>query len=161
MNFNENITITDKEALALIKQVDSTPLHICELPLHEHPDFPLHNRFMRVLGIDFKTFNEFLLIQYAQIGLNKETGDALVLPLECPDFVIYKSDWSYLRKADGSFFTGKNESGEDEKVKVPTVKYMLWLSEQGMPITKLLATYLPDFQKAAGEKLNEKKNILY
>lgn len=160
MNDNLNIPENIKSKIDLINNV---PMSFGTLLLDDHPDYPNHTRYMKVIGFEVNLNNTFVWIKYIQVGINKETGEEIILPLQTPDFVLYQSTWSYLKDAKGKVIEAPLKEQEDpenpvsEGIKVLSVKYMISLSNSGATISQLIQGYLPAFKEAVGDKLNQRK----
>lgn len=160
MNKNLNIPENIKSKIDLINNV---PMNFGTLLLDDHPDYPNHTRYMKVIGFEINLNNTFVWIKYIQVGINKETNEEIILPLQTPDFVLYKSTWSYLKDTQGNVIEAPLKEQKDlenpvsEKIKVPSVQYMISLSNSGASISQLMQGYLPAFKESVGDKLNQRK----
>ena len=60
---NENL-IVPKQVQGILEEVENTPLYLAELPMEAHPKLPQFNRFIRVINLDAKSENEFVMFGY-------------------------------------------------------------------------------------------------
>ena len=93
---NENLMIP-KQVQGILEEVEKTPLYLAELPMEAHPKLPQFNRFIRVINLDAKSENEFVMFGYKQVLKDKDTGEEINIQLPTPEWVVYKDTWSYLR----------------------------------------------------------------
>lgn len=154
MNDHLNIPIDIQN---IINEIENVELSLAELPLPEHPKLPQFNRSIRVLDIDAKSKQEFIVINYEQVLKDKETGEEFNFILPVPEWVIYKETWSYLIGSNNSHveLTFKDDKGEKDMVKVPSYKYMIWLMKNNKAgFIQLIETYLDAFIKAKQTELD-------
>lgn len=160
-NLNEYLQIP-AELQAVLDQIENTPLHLAEMAISEHPKLPSFNRKIRVYDIDAKSKQQLVVFQYAQILIDKETGEESVLKLPTPDWVVYSETWSYFRGQDGQPIEQpinediEETEGIDTKIRVPSYKYMLWLMKNNQAgFLQLIQGYLNDFATNKLEELNK------
>lgn len=143
---------------ALITDIEATPLHLAELPMTEHPKLPQFNRFIRVYDIDAKSRLEFVFFVYEQILKDKETGEVINIQLSKPEWVVDKTTWSYLRNEQNQPITATIKEGSEEtdnKIKVPSYKYMIWLMKNNKAgLLQLIQGYLASFIQAKQTELD-------
>ena len=155
---NEHLIIP-KEIQGLISSIESTPLHLAEMPMTEHPLLPQFNRFIQVLKIDANSENEFVYFTYKQILKNKQTGEKINISLPAPEWVVYKDTWSYLRDENNQIITANVKDGSsetDNKVKVPSYRYMLYLMKENKAgFLQLIEGYLASFIQAKQNELDQ------
>lgn len=158
---NENL-IVPKQVQGILEEVENTPLYLAELPMEAHPKLPQFNRFIRVINLDAKSENEFVMFGYKQILKDKETGEEINIQLPTPEWVVYKDTWSYLRGTKNELINVpiKDEDGnataETQPVKVSSYKYMLWLMKNNRAtLLQLIQGYLADFVRTKNEELDK------
>lgn len=86
---NEHLNIP-KNIQKIIGDIENVDLNLSELPLPEHPKLPQFNRSIRVLDIDAKSKQEFMVFIYEQVLRDKETGEEIRIPLPAPEWIVYK-----------------------------------------------------------------------
>lgn len=160
-NLNTNLQIP-AELQAVLDQIENTPLHLAEMAISEHPKLPNFNRKIRVYDIEAKSRQQLVVFQYAQILIDKETGEESELKLPTPDWVVYADTWSYMRNQDGQVISLpikegiEDTDGVDTKIRVPSYKYMLWLMKNNQAgFLQLIQGYLNDFVNNKLEELNK------
>ena len=80
---NENLMIP-KQVQGILDEVEKTPLYLAELPMEAHPKLPQFNRFIRVINLDAKSENEFVMFGYKQVLKDKDTGEEINIQLPTP-----------------------------------------------------------------------------
>lgn len=150
------------ELQAVLDQIENTPLHLAEMAIADHPKLPGFNRKIRVYDIDAKSKQQLVVFQYAQVLVDKETGEESQLKLPTPDWVVYADTWSYFRGQDGQIVELpinpdiEKQEGIDTKIRVPSYKYMLWLMKNNQAgFLQLIQGYLNDFVINKIEELNK------
>lgn len=147
----------------VLEQINSIPLHLAELNIEDHPDYPSHNRTIRVLRMETTAEVEYCHFIYEQVLTHKETGVILNIPLPKPRWEVNMYIWSYFRGKGGQPielpFKEDYEAGEDEKIitklRVPAYKYMLWLmANNHANFLQLIEGYLRDFVRIKINELN-------
>ncbi|WP_374464156.1 hypothetical protein [Chryseobacterium sp.] len=154
MNEHLNIPIDIQNIINEIVNVD---LNFVELPLQEHPKLPQFNRTIRVLNIEAKSEQQFIVFVYKQVLKDKKTGEEINIKLPAPEWVIYKETWSYLRGTNNLpvELTLKDDKGKKDLVKVPSYKYMIWLMKNNKAgFLQLIESYLDSFIKAKQTELD-------
>ena len=154
---NEHLNIPT-EIQNLISEINGVDLNFVELPLREHPKLPQFNRTIRVLNIEAKSEQQFIVFVYEQVLRDKETGEEVNIPLPSPEWVVYKETWSYLRGTNNLpiELSLKDDKAKKDLVKVPSYKYMIWLMKSNKAgFLQLIETYLDSFIKAKQKELDQ------
>lgn len=155
MNEHLNLPTEISNTLNEILNVD---LNLVELPLHEHPKLPQFDRVIRVLNIEAKSEQQFIVFVYQQVLKDKTTGEELNITLPSPEFVVYKDTWSYLRGSDNTpiQLPLTDDETQTDYVKVPTYKYMIWLMKNNhADLLQLIKSYLELFITAKRTELDQ------
>lgn len=154
---NEHLNIPS-EIQSIINEINNIDLNFVELPLQEHPKLPQFNRSIKVLNIEAKSEQQFLVFVYEQVLRDKETGEEINIKLPAPEWVIYKETWSYLRGTNNLpiELTLKDDKSKKDLVKVPSYKYMIWLMKNNKAgFLQLIESYLDSFIKAKQNELDQ------
>ena len=153
---NEHLAIPS-QVQAMVQDINTTEVHLVELTIPDHPRLPTFNRSIRVYDIDVKAKQELIIFNYEQVLRDKETGEQVNIRLTCPEWIIYKETWSYLRGADNkSIEVPLLDNPTDKgKVKVPSYRYMVWLMKNNKSgLIQLIEAYLASFVDAKIVELN-------
>lgn len=167
-------TIIPSHLVGLIQDIEGTDMFLSKFQLPDSKLFPNYNRYLVVTGINVNLDNKYITLPYYQLGIEKDSGVTIKLPLGNPAFTIDDSSWSYLRDNKMSLLKGKkqkleeltdnagNPTGgykiigeEEEPIKVDTISYMLWmLANKKVHFSDLIGMYSKEFYAMNSEKLN-------
>ncbi|MCO4303725.1 hypothetical protein [Riemerella anatipestifer] len=161
-NLNDHLNIPEN-LKGIVEQINNIPLHLAELKIEDHPDYPSYNRTIKVLRMETTAEVEYCHFVYEQILTHKETKTILNIQLPKPIWEVNMYIWSYFRGKDGQPvelpLKEDYEAGEDEniftKLRVPAYKYMLWLmTNNHANFLQLIEGYLGDFVRIKINELN-------
>ncbi|RMZ58954.1 hypothetical protein D1632_15425 [Chryseobacterium nematophagum] len=141
-----------------IDDIMNVPVDFVELPMTAHPKLPQFNRTIRVLNMEAKSKQEFIVLGYEQVLRDKQTGEEINIKLPTPEWIIYKETWSYLLGLDNIpiELPYKDDITKKDKVKIPSYKYMLWLVKNDKAgFLQLIGHYLNIFISTRQEELDQ------
>lgn len=175
-------SIIPSQIQALLDTINKEEMVFCKQELAPHPLFPHLSRYIEVYKItpDLTTKNTHIL--YRQVGVDS-TGERVTLPLQCPDWYMSDTTWSYLRDPktfeiikvpqetleivygdDGHPVLLHNGTPKREwkvtgetTIPVNTHIYLKFLLRNGVPLLSLLGDYLAIFISENIDTLNKTK----
>ena len=113
----------------IINEIKGIDLSFVEIPMKEHPKLPQFNRTIRILDIDAKSQQEFIVFIYEQVLRDKDTDEEIKIPLPAPEWIMHKES-SIPYRDDKNLpieLPLKDDNTQKDVLKVPSYKYMLWL----------------------------------
>ena len=135
----------------VLTSIENTKMHYAKIQIAEHPSFTDFDRYIVIYAFNSNLRNEYTTLSYDQIGVNKVTGEAFVMPLQKPEFKIDALTWSYLRDANQ-----KVVKVNGEPIKVNSHKYLKWLLDtQSVTLMQLIGMHTSQFVHDNIEQLNK------
>lgn len=155
--------IIPTEVQSLLDSINGVKKEFVRIDLEDHADLPGFNQQMVITGLTVSLNRDYLKVIYLREFYKKSDGSRVYIIKECPEWVITKSNTTYLLDAtyqpiliDVETTINEVTTTVKEPIRVNTINYLLYLqNKKHATLLELIELYAPSFVKENKERFNK------